>query len=57
MVGIPKTGIETEMAASWTLETKNRLLKQIPVGRLGIPEDAARAARFLYCDTANYLAV
>ena len=41
-MGIPKTGIETETAAPWPLETKNDFLRQIPVGRLGIPEKRLR---------------
>ena len=47
--------IQTEMTASWSEETMSDFLKQIPVGRLGIPDDIAKAAVFLCSQAADYL--
>jgi acetoacetyl-CoA reductase len=48
--------IGTEMVAAMD-ETvlKTRILPQIPVGRLGLPEEVARAVVFLSSDDAGYI--
>ena len=38
-----------------TAETRERLLKLIPYGRIGEPEDVARAATWLASDEADYV--
>ena len=53
--GIAPGIIETEMTNSWTPETKADFLRQIPAGRLGTPEDVAKAALFLCSEAADYL--
>ncbi len=48
--------IETEMtAAHLTGEKKSELLKRIPLGRVGTPEDVASAVRFLASPEASYI--
>jgi 3-oxoacyl-[acyl-carrier protein] reductase len=47
--------IQTEMNASWTPEAKANVEKQIPLGRLGLPEDVAKVALFLCSRAADYL--
>jgi NAD(P)-dependent dehydrogenase (short-subunit alcohol dehydrogenase family) len=36
-------------------ETRERLLKQIPLGRLGMPEDCAKVVEFLVTDLSDYV--
>ena len=51
--GAIKTGINEE---DWsTPEARDKLLELIPYGRLGEPEDVARAAVWLACDDADYV--
>jgi acetoacetyl-CoA reductase len=42
--------IETDMVASIPDEARNKLLKTVPLGRFGQPEEIARAVRFLVED-------
>jgi len=44
--------IETEMIAGAPLE---EILKRIPMGRLGTPQEVAAVVRFLFSDSASYL--
>lgn len=53
--GVAPGIIETEMTSSWPSATKADFLRQIPAGRLGTPEDVAKAALFLCSDAADYL--
>jgi glucose 1-dehydrogenase len=51
--GAIKTSINTE---SWqTQEQKDKLLQMIPYGRIGTPEDVARAAVWLASDESDYV--
>lgn len=51
--GAIKTPINTE---AWdTAEAKARLLKLIPYGRIGMPEDVARAAVWLASEASDYV--
>jgi NAD(P)-dependent dehydrogenase (short-subunit alcohol dehydrogenase family) len=36
-------------------ETRDRLLSQIPLGRLGVPEDCAKVVEFLVTDLSDYV--
>jgi len=36
-------------------ETRNRLLQQVPLGRLGLPEDCAKVVEFLVTDLSDYV--
>ena len=36
-------------------ETRSRLLPDIPMGRLGVPEDCARVVEFLATDLSDYV--
>jgi 3-oxoacyl-[acyl-carrier protein] reductase len=47
--------IETAMTAVLSDEFKQNALKQIPLGRLGTPEDVANAVAFLASDDAAYV--
>jgi 3-oxoacyl-[acyl-carrier protein] reductase len=47
--------IETSMTASLSEEFKQQALKQIPLGRVGSPEDIAHATVFLASEEASYI--
>ncbi len=47
--------IETAMTEALGADAREVLLKQIPLGRLGKPEDVAQAVRFLVSPTAAYI--
>ena len=47
--------IETDMTEVLSPAVKEDLLKQIPVGRFGKPEDIANAVYFLVSDLGNYI--
>jgi 3-oxoacyl-[acyl-carrier protein] reductase len=47
--------IETDMTDELSTEIKQELLKQIPLTKLGKPEDIAMVVRFLVSDDANYM--
>jgi 3-oxoacyl-[acyl-carrier protein] reductase len=48
--------IETDMtAAAVKGEAREALLKQIPLGRIGLPEDVAEVVRFLVSPAASYV--
>ncbi|MEX0690423.1 MAG: 3-oxoacyl-[acyl-carrier-protein] reductase [Gemmatimonadales bacterium] len=47
--------IDTDMTRALTDDQRAALAKQIPLGRLGAPEDIARAVLFLASDHAGYI--
>jgi 3-oxoacyl-[acyl-carrier protein] reductase len=47
--------IETEMAAEMNQEFKEKILAQIPLGRLGNVQEVAEIACFLLSDSAAYI--
>ncbi|MGG2199609.1 MULTISPECIES: 3-oxoacyl-[acyl-carrier-protein] reductase [Paenibacillus] len=47
--------IETDMTDKLSEELRSGLLQQIPLARLGKPEDIAKAVRFLASDDASYM--
>jgi len=47
--------IETAMTAVLSDEFKQNAIKQIPLGRVGTPEDVANAVAFLASDDASYI--
>jgi 3-oxoacyl-[acyl-carrier protein] reductase len=47
--------IKTDMTDNLDEENKSKLLNQIPLSRLGSPEDVANAALFLSSDLAGYI--
>jgi 3-oxoacyl-[acyl-carrier protein] reductase len=47
--------IETAMTAVLGDEFKQGAVKQIPLGRVGTPEDVAAAVAFLASDNASYI--
>jgi 3-oxoacyl-[acyl-carrier protein] reductase len=47
--------IETAMTAALSEEFKQNAVKQIPLGRVGTPEDVAAAVAFLASDDASYI--
>ena len=47
--------IETDMTSSRPAEVRDRVCEQIPLGRLGRPEDVAGIAAFLASEQAGYI--
>jgi 3-oxoacyl-[acyl-carrier protein] reductase len=47
--------IDTAMTKALDAEVRDALQNQIPLGRLGTPEDVAGAVRFLASDEASYI--
>ena len=47
--------IDTEMTQSLSEDIKQRLKEQIPLGKLGMPEDIANCVKFLVSDNASYI--
>ena len=47
--------IETDMTKKLPEDVTKALLSQIPMGKLGMPEDVANAVRFLASDEARYI--
>ena len=47
--------IETDMTAVLPEKIKESMLKEIPLGRIGSPEDIANAVKFLVSDEAAYI--
>jgi 3-oxoacyl-[acyl-carrier protein] reductase len=46
---------DTPLTQAWGEETQQALLRQIPMGRLGTPQDTAALALFLASDEASYI--
>jgi 3-oxoacyl-[acyl-carrier protein] reductase len=47
--------IETDMTAKLSPEAREAMLKQVPLGRPGMPADVAQAVLFLASDQAVYI--
>jgi|SRR5690554_327439 len=47
--------IQSKMTEVLSEDAKNNLLRQIPLGRLGLPENVAKAVVFLLSDDADYI--
>ena len=47
--------IETDMTATLSTETRETYLGQVPLRRIGTPEDVAAVVRFLASDGASYI--
>jgi 3-oxoacyl-[acyl-carrier protein] reductase len=47
--------IDTEMSQEWTEERRRQIVEDIPLGRLGRPEDVAEAVTFLASDGAAFI--
>jgi len=47
--------IDTEMIANYTPERRKRRENEIPLGRIGKPEEVARAVAFLLDDESSYI--
>lgn len=47
--------IETDMTKALPQEVRNNLINQIPMGKLGMPEDIANVVKFLASDDAAYI--
>lgn len=47
--------IQTDMTEKLSSEVRETMLKQIPLGRFGVPQDIAKTVVFLASDDANYI--
>ncbi len=47
--------IETDMSKEWSKEKRKSIIEDIPLGRLGEPEDVAEAVVFLVSDKAKFI--
>jgi acetoacetyl-CoA reductase len=47
--------VETEAIKAMPEDVRNQIIATIPVGKLGKPEDIARAVAFLAADDAGYI--
>ncbi|HHY20379.1 MAG TPA: SDR family oxidoreductase, partial [Bacilli bacterium] len=47
--------IDTDMTEVLTEDVKTEMLKQVPLGTLGQPEQIAKVVRFLASDDADYM--
>jgi 3-oxoacyl-[acyl-carrier protein] reductase len=47
--------IQTDMTDALSAEIREQIRKQIPLGRLGVPEDVAQVVRFLASEEAAYI--
>jgi acetoacetyl-CoA reductase len=47
--------VDTDMVAAVPAEIVQRIVAQVPVGRLGRPDEIARAVRFLVSDDAGFV--
>lgn len=47
--------IETEMSKEWPEEKRASIIAEIPLGRMGEPEDVAEAVAFLVSDKAKFI--
>ena len=47
--------VETEMASEMNAEYRDKILSQIPLGRLGTVQEAADIVCFLLSDSARYI--
>ncbi len=46
---------DTTLTQAWSEETRQSLISQIPLGRLGKPEEVASLALFLASDEAGFI--
>lgn len=53
--GVAPGAIETKMLADFSDQEKQKLAEDIPMGRLGRPEEVANVVRFLISSEASYL--
>ncbi len=53
--GVAPHAIETEMSAQWSEERRREIVAAIPLGRLGKPQDVARAVLFLASEEASFI--
>lgn len=47
--------LDTEITRTWTPEHREKVLSSLPLGRMGTPEQIARAALFLASEQSDYI--
>lgn len=55
MNGVAPHAIETEMSAEWSEDKRRQIISQIPLGRLGKPEEVAETVLFLVSEGASFI--
>ena len=53
--GVAPHAIETEMSAEWSEDKRRQIISQIPLGRLGKPEEVAETVLFLVSEGASII--
>lgn len=53
--GVAPHAIETEMSAEWSEDKRRQIISQIPLGRLGKPEEVAETVLFLVSEGASFI--
>jgi 3-oxoacyl-[acyl-carrier protein] reductase len=54
-IGLTETEMGADAERHWGEEATRRLIAGAPLGRMGKPEEIARAVAFLACDEASYI--
>lgn len=54
-VGLTDTDMGRDALEGWGRETSERVVRAIPLGRIGAPEEVARVVAFLASDDASYI--
>jgi len=53
--GVAPHAVETDMSSEWSAEKREKIISEIPLKRLGQPEDVAGAVSFLLSDNASFI--